>query len=85
MGRAIRWRKLEQVCCRAEALPDQYPVRFRLDGSWHEVERINRQWLEAGPSATDPVWRVFEVDSTLGRCLLRCQKDGWVWEIGTYS
>lgn len=75
-----RWRKLEQVVCRQESRPDERPLKFRLQGDWIQVDRVLSTRLERGPAEHDPAFRVFEIESNLGRHLLRVPVDGWVWE-----
>lgn len=77
----VRTRKLSQVVCRQESGPDERPLRFRIDQRWIEVQAIHRSFLERGPEALDPTFRVFEIECERGRCELRVQLEGWVWEL----
>lgn len=79
------WRKLEQVICRQESRADEKPLKFRWQGRWIQIESIRSNWLERGPGETDSTYRVFEVTSELGPCLLRIAKEGWVWELKELS
>lgn len=72
---------LEQVVCRAEAVADERPLKFRWQSRWVIVERICDQWLERGVAPAEPTYKVFEVDCELGRCRLRIRREGWVWEM----
>jgi len=75
------WRKLDQVVCRQESRPDERPLKFRQGDRWVQVLQVVSTRLERGPAEHDPVFRVFEIESELGRHLLRVPVDGWVWEI----
>ena len=74
------WRKLLQVICHTSSREDERPVKFRIEADWIQIERVLSAWLERGAGQDDPVWRVFEVESELGRVYLRVAVDGWVWE-----
>ncbi len=81
----MRWMKLDQVVCISQAQPDERPLKFRRGADWLPVENVLETWLEGSAWSGEPVFRVFRINCSLGRCRLRVALDGWCWELAVES
>jgi len=76
------WRAVA-VVCRAEGRADQRPIKFQFGEDWLQVDEVLAAWLDRGPEAASPVFRMFEVTCSGRVFRLRVEEGGWLWQCRT--